>query len=46
MYPICPQTERRSAVPNIEMFPLVGGVNPARARSKVVFPAPLSPRMA
>ena len=32
--------------PNSEMLPRVGRINPARVRSSVVFPAPLSPRMA
>lgn len=30
----------------MEIVPFVGRANPASARSKVVFPAPLSPRMA
>src|SRR5215467_4712471 len=32
--------------PKIEIVPCVGRASPANARSKVVFPAPLSPRMA
>src|SRR5581483_2470577 len=34
------------ALPKMVMLPWVGCARPARARSRVVFPAPLSPRMA
>src|SRR4029077_5983416 len=39
-------TSRGSALPRIETVPRVGRTSPARMRSSVVFPAPLSPRMA
>src|SRR5215469_18147926 len=46
MYPTAWHTSRNFVEPRIEIVPRVGGASPASVRSSVVFPAPLSPRMA
>ena len=45
MYPISRHASR-GFLPKIEIVPCVGWASPAIARSSVVFPAPLSPRIA
>src|SRR6516162_2999342 len=46
MYPNSRQTVRGSEAPSIDTVPRVGRTSPASTRRSVVFPAPLSPRMA